>query len=59
MKPVIREFETRDALELAYHDGKLNQTELYRVVNSPFQYRLSPIRKGLIQIPLTLDKDHA
>lgn len=54
---VVREFESRDALEVAYRSGELTAAETYRVNNSRFEYRLSTVRKGLIEIPIPL-KEH-
>ncbi len=59
MNPVIREFESRDALEVAYREGRLEATDTYRVKNSQYYYRLSTVRKGLIEIPQPKEMQHA
>ncbi len=53
MNPVIRVFESRGDLEVAYRAGELKLAETYRVKNSRYQYRLSAVRKGLVEIPVS------
>jgi hypothetical protein len=43
------EFETRDDLEKAYHDGKLRRGQQYHVKHINATYRLCVTRKGFVE----------
>jgi hypothetical protein len=43
------EFDTRDDLEKAYHEGKLHRGQLYHVKHVNATYRLCVTRKGFVE----------
>lgn len=48
MESEIKEFATREELEEAFHDGKLEHGIIYRVTNTKHYFKLSTVRKGLV-----------
>lgn len=44
----IKEFATREELEKAFHDGKLEHDVIYRAVDVQQTFKLSTVRKGLV-----------
>lgn len=44
----IKEFATREELEKAFHDGKLERDVIYRAVDVQQTFKLSTVRKGLV-----------